>query len=182
MCAVFFNCFITVIAIWLASTIGLEVLPVSERYAYILINDEKWWNRRLIQNRTGKSLHAFVRKGIVGPKKAEMVLFYITHPFREIRGYGEFVERVTGTVDELWNSHGHETVFESRKEYTEFLRGRTRATFIRFKNLEVLPQPIPMQVFSEILDIGRMPRSGKYISRESMNQLVQRELAKFEGV
>jgi len=158
------------------------VPSTSERYAYILINDEKWWNRRLSQNRTGKSMHAFVRKGTVGPKRAELILFYVKHPFREIRGYGEFVERVIGTADELWNAYGHETVFESREEYTEFLQGRTKATFIRFKNLQELAQPVPMKVFSEILDIGRMPRSGKYISREAMNQLVQRELTKLEGV
>ena len=155
---------------------------MSERYAYILINDEKWWSRRLSQNRTGKSLHAFVRKGTVGPKKAELVLFYVKHPFREIRGYGEFVERVVGTADDLWNAHGHETVFESRQEYVEFLQGRTKATFIRFKNLQELAEPVPIKVFSQILDIGRMPRSGKYISREAVNQLVQRELVKFEGV
>jgi len=158
------------------------VLPVSERYAYILINDEKWWNRRLSQNRTGKPLHAFVRKGIVGPKKAELILFYVKHPHREIRGYGEFVERVIGAADELWTAYGHETVFESRQEYVEFLQGRTKATFIRFQNLQELPQPVPMKVFSKILDIGRMPRSGKYISREAVNQLVHRELARFEGV
>jgi len=155
---------------------------MSERYAYVLINDEKWWTRRLSQKRGGKELHAFVRKGTVGPKKAELVLFYVKHPFRDIRGYGEFIERVTGTAEELWNIHGHETVFESRQEYLEFLKGRTKATFIRFKNLQELAQPIPMQTFSGVLDIGRMPRSGKYISRDAVNQLVQKELAKFEGV
>jgi len=155
---------------------------VSERYAYILINDEKWWNRRLTQTKTEKSSHAFVRKGTVGPKKAELILFYVKHPLREIRGYGEFIERVTGTADELWNAYGHETVFESRQEYMDFLQGRTKATFIRFRNLQELAQPVPMQVFSGIFDINRMPRSGKYISREAINQLAQRELAKFEGV
>jgi len=157
------------------------ITPFS-RYAYILINDEKWWTRRLSQNRAGKSLHAFVRKGNVGPKKAELVLFYVMHPFREIRGYGEFIERVTGTADELWSAYGHETVFESQQEYTEFMHGRTKATFVRFKNLQELAEPIPLKDFSTILDIGRMPRSGKYISREATNQLVQRELTKLEGV
>ena len=104
---------------------------MSKRYAYILINAEKWWNRRLSQNRAGKKIHAFVRREIVGPKKAQYVLFYVKHPLREIRGSGEFIERKTGDVDELWNNYSHETVFKSYEEYLEFLQGRTKTTFIR---------------------------------------------------
>jgi len=56
---------------------------VSERYAYILMDNEKWWNQLCNQNRAGKKLHAFVRKSIVGPKNAKMLLFYVTHPVKE---------------------------------------------------------------------------------------------------
>jgi predicted transcriptional regulator len=106
---------------------------MSKRYAYILINAEKWWNRRLSQNRAGKRIHAFVRRGIVGPKAVQYVLFYVKHPLREIRGTGEFIERITGDIDELWNDYSHETVFKSYEEYLQFLQGRTKTTFIRLK-------------------------------------------------
>jgi len=144
----------------------------QEHYAYILINDEKWWNRRIGQNKTGKSVHAFVRRGRVGPKGAHLLLFYVKHPVREIRGFGEFVERITGDTDELWNTYGHETVFESINEYKNFVEGRTKVTFIRFKNLQELSNPIHFKAFSSIIDVARMPRSGKYISRETTNQLI----------
>lgn len=145
---------------------------MSERYAYILLTDEKWWNRRYSQNKAGKTLHAFVRRGTVGPKSAELVFFYVKHPVKEIRGFAEFIERIRGDVDDLWNKHGHETVFESRKEYMDFMKGRIKATFIRLKNLRLLSTPIPFNVISQITGIGRMPRGGRYLNKEIAHELI----------
>ena len=159
---------------WQLDTIGIircMVLWMSERYAYILNNTEKWWNRR--RNINGKKLHSFVRKGIVGPKNSKLIIFYLKYPLREIRGYGEFVERVTGGVDEMWKTYGHETVFESCEEYMNFMNGRAKATFIRFKNLRELATPISFDLLSRIVDIERMPQNGKYISEETANKLIQ---------
>jgi len=135
----------------------------EERYAYILLNAEKWWDRRRSRNVTGKSVHAFVRRGRVGPKDAKLLLFYVKHPVREIRGFGEFMERITGDADELWNMYGHETVFESRAEYEDFIGGRKKVTFIRFKKMQELSNPIHFNTFSSIIDVVRMPRGGRYI-------------------
>jgi len=145
---------------------------MSERHAYILINDEKWWNRRLSQNRAGKKIHAFVRRGTVGPKNARFVLFYVKHPLREIRGVGEFIERIKGEADELWNDYGQETVFNSYKEYMEFLQGRTKTTFIRLKDIRELSSPIPLKTVLGMLGVNRMPRGGKYISKEVFERIL----------
>ena len=145
---------------------------MSKRYAYILLEDEKWWNRHCSQSKAGKTLQAYVRKGTVGPTSAELVFFYVKHPFKEIRGFGEFVERVKGDIDELWNKHGHETVFESSKEYIDFMQGRTKATFIRFKNLRLLSTPISLSVIFQVTGIGRMPRGGRYINKEIVRELI----------
>ncbi len=145
---------------------------MSKHYAYILINAKKWWNRRLSQNKAGKKIHAFVRREAVGPKTAQFVLFYVKHPLREVRGTGEFIERITGDVDELWNDYGHETVFESYEEYVEFLQGRTRTTFIRLKNIRELPAPIPLKTVSGILNVNRMPRGGRYLNEETFKKIV----------
>jgi predicted transcriptional regulator len=145
---------------------------MSERYAYILINDEKWWKRRVSQNRAGKKIHTFVRRGAVGPKNTQFVLFYVKHPHREIRGVGEFIERIKGDADDLWNDYSHETVFESYKEYTEFLQGRIKTTFIRLKNLRELPKPVSLQTLLSTLGIARMPRGGRYVSEEVFEQLL----------
>ncbi len=148
---------------------------MSKHYAYILINAQKWWNRRLSQNKAGKAIHAFVRRGIVGPKNAQFVLFYVKHPIREIRGIGEFIERITGDVDELWNDYGQETVFKSYEEYLEFLQGRTKTTFIRLKNVRELSAPIPLKTVSGILNINRMPRGGRYLTKETFIAFKQRD-------
>lgn len=145
---------------------------MSERYAYILINDKKWWNRRLSQNRMGKKIHAFVRRGTVGPKTAQFVLFYVTHPLREIRGTGEFIERVVGDADKLWNDYSHETVFSSYEEYLEFLQGRTKTTFIRLKNVRELAEPVSLQTVSGLLGVSRMPRGGRYLNKETFEKIV----------
>jgi len=145
---------------------------LSERYAYVLLTAEKWWNRRCNQRKMGKTFQVFVRRGMVGPLNAEVLLFYVKHPVREIRGKAEFVERVVGNIDELWNKYGDETVFESYSEYREFLNGRMKTTFIRFKNLQELTQPIPEKPFLQIIGGGTMlPRSGRYISKEIASAL-----------
>lgn len=145
---------------------------MSEKYAYILLSDEKWWIRRVNKNKSGKTLQSFVRRGAVGPKDAKLILFYIKHPLREIRGSGEFLERIVGDVDKLWTALGHETVFDSYQEYVAFMNGRTRATFIRFRNLQEFSTPVPVKVVSQIIGVSRMPRGGKYISREMANALI----------
>jgi predicted transcriptional regulator len=153
------------------STIGL-VRQVSERYAYILMDNEKWWNRLCSQNRAGKKLHAFVRKNVVGPKKAEMLLFYVTHPVKEIRGFGEFVERIVGDAEKLWNTYGSESCLNSYKEYKGFLKGRSKATFIRFKNLRELSPSIPASVVCKTLGIRRMSQNGRYINKKTTHELI----------
>jgi len=145
---------------------------MSERYAFILLSNEKFWNQLCRQNRAGKVLHAFVRRGKVGPKKAELLLFYVNCPAKQIRGVAEFIERITGDADDLWNAYGNESCLKSYEEYMNFLQGRPKATFIRFKNLRELPVPIPASVISKVTGISRMPRSGKYINKKTANKLI----------
>jgi len=143
-----------------------------ERYAYVLLNIEKYWNRLCARNRAERDVHAFVRRGLVGPKNAKLLLFYVTYPNKEVRGVGDFIERITGGADDLWNTNGHETLLESYEEYMDFLEGRTKATFIRFKNLRVLAAPVPASVIFQVTGISRMPRMGKYITEEMAHQLI----------
>ncbi len=117
-------------------------------------------------------MHVFVRRGLVGPKSAKLLLFYVTHPHKEIRGVGEFIERITGDSKDLWKTHGHESLLRSYEEYVDFLQGRRKATFIRFKNLRELPKPIPANVISQVTGIRKMPRMGKYIVAEMARQLI----------
>jgi len=138
-----------------------------------LINYEKFWNRACSQNRAGKTLHAFVRRGRVGPKKAKLLLFYVNRPFREIRGVGEFIERITGDAGDLWKAYGNETCLNSYEEYADFLQGRLKATFIRFKNLRELTPPISASVISKVTGIERMPRSGRYLNKKKVDQLIR---------
>jgi len=145
---------------------------VLERYAYVLLNIEKYWNRLCAQNRAEKNVHAFVRRGLVGPKETKLLLFYVTYPYKEIRGVGDFIERITGDADDLWNTYSHESLLESYEEYMDFLQGRTKATFIRFKNLRVLATPRPDSVISQITGISRMSRMGKYITKEMADRLI----------
>lgn len=116
-------------------------------------------------------MHSFVRRGKVGPKRTELLFFYVTSPVKEIQGFGEFVERVVGDVDELWDKYGHETCLKSYSEYMEFLQGREEATFIRLRNLQKLSNLVSEDTLCEVVG-GRMPRGGKYINGEKANQLI----------
>lgn len=141
-----------------------------ERYAYILLTDSKWWERLLEE--AAKEIQSFVRRGRVGPLKAEKLLFYVKFPVKEIRGIGDFVERVAGDSKELWKKYGHETCLKSRREYMQFIGDSNKVTFIRLKNLRELANPIPNEAFRKKLGIFRIPRGGKYLSRELLKQIV----------
>jgi len=148
----------------------------EEHYAYLLVEDEKWWNLRCSRNRTGNTVHAFVRKGKVGPKDAQKILFYVKGPVKQIRGFAGFLERITGTRDELWNQYGSETVFESKDQYDSFVGNRSNVTFIRFKDLEEFEKPISFDVIRTVTGGRQVFQGGKYFSRETVNSMIKGEL------
>ena len=142
------------------------------KYAYILLTNERWWNRRIAQSRAGKKVQTFVRKNAVGPIKTNLLLFYVNNPVREVKGIGEFEERVVGEIEQVWRDYNEETVFESHDEFLGFLQGRTKATFIRFRNLEELNPPIPLRKVLQVVGVSRLSRNGKYLSKEVANKLM----------
>lgn len=148
----------------------------EEHYAYLLVEDEKWWNLRCSRNRTGNTVHAFVRRGKVGPKWAQKILFYVKSPVKQIRGFAGFLERITGTRDELWNQYGSETVFESRDQYDSFVGNRSNVTFIRFKDLEEFEKPISFDVIRTVTGGRQVFQGGKYLKREAVNSIIKGEL------
>jgi predicted transcriptional regulator len=149
---------------------------IEDNYAYILVEYEPYWKKRIEQHRKGVNNQAFVRRGKVGPKDANTLLFYVKFPVGEVKGYGEFLERISGASDELWNKYGSETVFESKDGYDEFVEGRDKVTLVRFKNLQELDKPLPWKDLAVTLGIKKMPNGGRYISRETLNSLLKKEL------
>ena len=143
----------------------------NECYAYILISDEKWWNRLCERNRNNNEIRVFVRRNRVGPLKTEKLLFYVKKPIMQIRGVADFVERLAGDYKELWNMYGDESYLETFDEYVSFLKGRKTVTFIRFTNFRELDGPVSMKVIRKVLGVLTMPRGGKYLNRETANQL-----------
>ncbi|MDG6223659.1 MAG: hypothetical protein QCH99_10420 [Candidatus Bathyarchaeota archaeon] len=143
-----------------------------QKYAFIVLNLEKFWDRLCKQNEAGKKNHAFVRRGVVGPKSTEQLFFYVTHPTKQIQGYADFVENVHGYSKDLWESLGRESLLKSYDEYTDFLQGRKTATFVRFTNLKTLPNPVPIKVLLQIIGKQRMPQMGMYITKNMTNQLL----------
>lgn len=108
----------------------------------------------------------------MGPKETGRLLFYIKLPVRQIKGLADFVERITGPRDELWNLYGNETVFENREEYDRFVGDRDSVTLIRFRDMEELDKPIGFQIFHVVTGIKKMPNGGMYLSRETLNQMI----------
>jgi predicted transcriptional regulator len=143
-----------------------------DKYAFIVLNYEHFWNRLCKQNREGKNDHSFVRRGIQGPINTKQLFFYVTHPKKEILGYADFVKRKAGDAKDLWSSLGHESLLNSYDEYQNFLQGRKKSTFIRFKNLKEFPKPIKKEAWAQIIGKNRMPQIGMYITEKMVQQLL----------
>jgi predicted transcriptional regulator len=141
-----------------------------KRYAFILISDEKYWNRLRERNKAYRGIHAFVRKNQVAPKNAQKLLFYVKKPIMQVRGVADFIERLTGDREELWRKYGAESCFESFEEYCAFAQGRTMMTFVRFSNLTELENPKPTEVIRSILRSLQGFR-GKYVNLATAKQL-----------
>lgn len=138
-----------------------------ERYAFILIADEKYWNRLRERNKASSETHAFVRKSKVTPKTAQKLLFYVKKPVMQIRGIADFIERLTG---ELWRKYGAESCFETFEEYYAFAQGRTMMTFVRFRSFVELENPKTTEVTRSILGSLQGFR-GKYVNLATAKQL-----------
>jgi predicted transcriptional regulator len=142
----------------------------NERYAFILIADEKYWNRLRERSRANREVHAFVRKNTVAPCAAQKLLFYVKKPVMQIRGIADFIQRLTGSCEELWTKYGAESCFESFDEYVAFAQGRAKMTLVRFKNLVELENPKSTEVMSSVLGSLQGFR-GKYVNEETAKQL-----------
>jgi len=142
----------------------------NDRYAFILVADQKYWNKLCERSRANMAVHAFVRKNQVAPKAAEKLLFYVKKPVMQVRGTADFLERLTGPAEELWTEHGGETCFESFEEYCDFAQGRLEMTFVRFKNFAELENPKTKDETRKILDSLQGLR-GKYVNLETADLL-----------
>jgi predicted transcriptional regulator len=141
-----------------------------ERYAFILIADEKYWNKLCESNKASSETHAFVRKNQVAPKTAQKLLFYVKKPVMQVRGIADFIERLTGDSGELWRKYGAETCFETFEEYSTFAQGRTMMTFVRFKNFLEIENPKTTKATRSILGSLQGFR-GKYVNLATAKQL-----------
>jgi len=142
----------------------------DEHYAFLLVAEEKYWNRLVHDNQKSKQIRFFVRKRQVGPTEAKKLLFYIKKTQKQIRGTADFVERITGDAEELWNQYGSESFFESFDEYKAFADGRKKMTFIRFQNFVEIENPKPKEMVARVLGslVWLRPR---YVSQQSANLL-----------
>jgi predicted transcriptional regulator len=142
-----------------------------ERYAFILIADEKYWNMLCERNRASSGTYSFVRKNKVAPKNAQKLLFYVKKPVMQVRGIADFVERVAGDSGELWRKHGSESCFETSEDYYSFAQGRTAMTFVRFKNFVEIETPKTTEATRSILGSLQGFR-GKYVNLATTKQLI----------
>jgi len=143
----------------------------TERYAFILIADKRYWSKLCERNKASSGIHVFVRKSKVAPKNAQKLLFYVKKPVMQVLGIADFIERLTGDSGELWRKHGAESCFETFEEYCTFAQGRTMMTFVRFKNFVELKNPKTTEATRSILSSLQGFR-GKYVNLATTKQLI----------
>ncbi|MBS7632709.1 hypothetical protein KEJ15_03690 [Candidatus Bathyarchaeota archaeon] len=144
----------------------------NRRYAFVMMIQNKYWQKFLQRSLDGFEIHSYVRRGFAGPSLTSVLLFYVAKPIGELAGYAEFVERSAGKVDEIWRKHGVESVLGSKEQYDALLRGAKNVSFIRFKNLRKAKDPLPLRNLLMMLGKKRLSRAGFYLGREEAEKLV----------
>jgi predicted transcriptional regulator len=147
------------------------ILWLKNTPSLLMIRDQ-WWREFLVRLHQGRQVHSYVRRGLAAPEKTSMILFYLTKPAGEMAGYAEFVERITGDTDELWNRYGQETVLNSKEKYEEFIMDKSKVSFIRFKNLHVAVNPRQLDNILMLVGKKRLSRYGFYVDKEIADKLI----------
>ncbi len=137
----------------------------------MLIVDKKYWETFCRRSKEEPKTQAFVRKNQVGPKQVEKLLFYVVGK-KQVLGSADFVERIAGSVEDLWAQYGGESCFESLDAYKAFADGRLKMTFIRFSNLVETASPKTPGEVSKLLGSLRGFGTGRFLDRETALQLV----------
>jgi predicted transcriptional regulator len=145
---------------------------MKEKYAFVMMIKDKWWNEFLRLHRNGKLVQSYVQGGWAPPKNTSTLLFYVTKPVSEMAGYADFVERKVGNAEEMWKEHGRESVLGSAERYFDFIKGKERISFIRFENLQEAATPLPLNNLLTVLGIKRLARGGFYIDKNTADKLV----------
>lgn len=146
---------------------------MSERQAFVMMVQNRWWNEFRNRNNEGRKTHSFVLRGIAPPKDASKILFYVTKPIGEIAGYADFIERKVGDADKLWKEHGDESVLGSKEKYDGFVNDSRKVSFVRFKDLHEAAKAIPLNFVLMSLGTRRLGRKGFYIDKEIEDKFVE---------
>jgi len=142
------------------------------KQAFVMMVQKRYWTEFCRRNREGRKIHSFVLRGIAPPKDASKVLFYVTKPVGEIAGYADFIERKVGDADSLWKEHGVESVLSSKEKYDDFMKDSRRVSFVRFKDLQLARNPIPLSLILVSMGIRRLGRKGFYLEKETEEKLL----------
>ncbi len=145
---------------------------MSERHTFVLMIKEKWWKEFRNHQNQGKETHSYVRRGVAPPKKASLIIFYVTKPAGEIAGYAEFIERRVGDADNVWNELRNESVLSSKEKFQEFIGDEQKVSFIRFRNLHEAAKPIELNTVLMLLGKERLQRKGFYIDKEITDKMI----------
>lgn len=145
---------------------------MSGNYGFIMMIRDKWWSCFCHFARGGREIHSYVSGPRAAPKWTFLLLFYVSKPVRELRGYAEFIERKVGDPEKLWTEHGWETIFNSKEDYFRFIKGWPKVSFIRFKNFKEAANPIPFTNLCLLFGVKRLARRGFYIDKEMVDKIV----------
>jgi len=145
---------------------------MKENYAFVMMIKDKWWREFCRVKSEGRDVYSYVEGGWAPPRGASLIFFYVTKPARQIAAYAEFIERKVGDAKRLWKEHGPESVLSSEEKYLEFVKGKERVSFIRFKNLKEATEPIPLDKILALLGLRRLSRKGFYVDKEAANDML----------
>jgi predicted transcriptional regulator len=138
----------------------------------MMIHD-KWWQGFCHRQDEGKQTHSYVQRGAGAPKETNLILFYVAKPESAIKGYAEFIERKTGDAEEIWKTHGKESVLKSKDKFKAFIGDSEKVSFIRFKELRTASEPLPLKNVLLFLGLKRLSRKGFYVDKGTADRLIE---------
>jgi len=117
-----------------------------------------------------------LRRKPVSPDVTHVVL-YATAPVKAIVGSFEVKSIEEGSKSSIWNVHGTASGV-TRREYSDYFKGASRAVAIRISKPARLEKPVPI---NSISGVSRPPQSFQYVDSQDLDWLISSSTREFDG-
>lgn len=127
---------------------GLSLPESSEDFTGLIVVIKPKYFDNLVKNKD----RVYIKGGGIPPgiECGQVLLFYVTSPVMEIKGYTTIKDLSRREPRDIWEKHSRQSAFTD-EEYQTYTEGKSIVTAYSFEKIEKMPEGIPLEKIRKIL-------------------------------